>query len=118
MNNIVQMLGYSSLSIALTVSSVVAGEPAKDNNSKNYSPYAGQSYPENVYWGDTHLHSNLSIDAYNYGDKNLSPDDAYRFAKGEPVVAHNGETVRLSKPLEFGVVHSGYHLRPAKLAKY
>ena len=28
-----------------------------------YSPYAGEHFPKNVYWGDTHLHTSNSFDA-------------------------------------------------------
>ncbi|MCZ6674753.1 MAG: DUF3604 domain-containing protein, partial [Verrucomicrobia bacterium] len=69
-----------------------------------YSPAVNESYPENVYWGDTHLHTNLSVDANGMGNKSLTPDDAYRFAKGESVRAHNGQLVRLRRPLDFLVV--------------
>ena len=70
----------------------------------SYSPYVDQDYPTNVYWGDTHLHTNLSVDANGMGNKALTPDDAYRFAKGEAVTAHNGMKVRLHKPLDFLVI--------------
>ena len=50
--------------------------------AESYSPHVGKSYPTNVYWGDTHLHTALSSDAYIFGAR-LTPDDAYRFAKGE-----------------------------------
>ena len=70
----------------------------------SYSRYANQSYPTNVYWGDTHLHTNLSLDAYSDGNKKLGPEEAYRFAKGEAVIANNGMKARLHKPLDFLVV--------------
>jgi len=28
---------------------------------KVYSPYAGRAYPDQVLWGDTHLHTNLTV---------------------------------------------------------
>lgn len=71
---------------------------------ESYSPYVNREYPKNVYWGDTHLHTNLSFDAYNFGTKKLGPDDAYRFAKGETMTASNGMKVRISRPLDFLVV--------------
>ncbi|MDC1512722.1 DUF3604 domain-containing protein [Porticoccaceae bacterium] len=61
-------------------------------------------YPETVYWGDTHLHTNLSLDANGFGNKNLTPDDAYRFAKGETISSSTGRPVRLERPLDFLVV--------------
>jgi hypothetical protein len=57
-----------------------------------------------VFWGDTHLHTSWSPDANAKGNQRLDPDAAYRFAKGEEVVAHNGMAVRLRRPLDFLVV--------------
>ena len=66
--------------------------------------YSRDDDPKAVYWGDTHLHTNLSYDAYSYGNRNLGPDEAYRFAKGEPIEAHNGMVAQLYRPLDFLVV--------------
>lgn len=70
---------------------------------KSESPYVGQSYPTTVYWGGTHLHTSHSVDAYSFGDR-ISPEDAYRFARGEAVSASNGMRARLRRPLDFVVV--------------
>src|SRR5688500_10704690 len=69
----------------------------------SYSPYVGRDYPSTVYWGDTHLHTSRSVDAYTYGDS-LGPTDAYRLARGKEVTASNGMRVRLRKPLDFLVI--------------
>ncbi len=72
---------------------------------ERYSPHAANKFPQQVYWGDTHLHTTLSVDADGYGGNiSLGPDQAYRFAKGEPVIAHNGMSAKLSRPLDFLVV--------------
>src|SRR5580692_12241542 len=55
-----------------------------------YSPYADRNFPERVYWGDTHLHTSFSIDAGAFGCR-LTPHDAYRFAKGQQVMASSGQ---------------------------
>ena len=68
-----------------------------------YSPYAGRNFPTNVYWGDTHLHTNLSLDARAFGNT-LGVEDAYRFARGEEVIATHGEAVKLSRPLDWLVI--------------
>ena len=54
---------------------VVAKELSTGLDIDSYSPYAEQTYPSNVFWGDTHLHTNLSWDAYNFGNKKLGPEE-------------------------------------------
>jgi hypothetical protein len=70
---------------------------------ESYSPHVDRSNPTNVYWGDTHVHTTLSGDAYAFGAR-LTPADAYRFARGESVRADSGQEVRLRRPLDFLVV--------------
>ena len=70
---------------------------------KGFSPYAGRNFPTNVYWGDTHLHTSNSLDARAFGNIR-GPEDAYRLARGEEVVASHGEAVKLSRPLDWLVV--------------
>ena len=84
---------------------IIALLAAFDSSAENsYSPNMNAAYPVQVYWGDTHLHTNLSVDANGVGNKLLTPDDAYRFARGEAVRTHNGMSVKLSRPLDFLVV--------------
>ncbi|GAB5452011.1 MAG: DUF3604 domain-containing protein [Halioglobus sp.] len=68
-----------------------------------YSPYAGRDYPTQVYFGDTHHHTSNSGDAFMNGDR-LTPEQAYRFARGEEVVSSTGVPVRLSRPMDFLVI--------------
>jgi hypothetical protein len=70
---------------------------------KAYSPFAGKTYPTHVYFGDTHHHTANSGDAMMAGNT-LSPEQAYRFARGEEVVSSTGIPVKLSRPLDFLVV--------------
>jgi len=70
---------------------------------KQYSPYINDTYPDNVYYGDTHLHTSYSTDAGFFGNR-LVPDAAYRFAKGEVVTASSGLKTNLLRPLDFLVV--------------
>jgi hypothetical protein len=56
-----------------------------------------------VYFGDTHLHTANSGDAFMAGDR-LGPEQAYRLARGEEVVSSTGVPVRLSRPLDFLVI--------------
>ena len=71
---------------------------------ESYSPYVDHPHYTNLYWGDTHLHTNLSVDANGMGNRKRTPDDAYRFAKGEVIIAHNGMKTRLHRPLDFLVI--------------
>jgi len=68
-----------------------------------YSPYAGRNFPTMVLWGDTHLHTSLSLDARAFG-VTLGPEEAYRLARGEEVTASHGERVKLSRPLDWLVI--------------
>ncbi len=68
-----------------------------------YSPYAGRTFPERPLWGDTHLHTGQSMDAGGFGAR-LYHDDAWRFARGEEIVATTGQRVRLSRPLDWLVI--------------
>ena len=70
---------------------------------KAYSPYAERSFPDRVFWGDTHLHTGLSMDAGLFGAR-LGLDDAYRFARGEEVIASSGQPARLGRPLDWLVI--------------
>ena len=70
---------------------------------KVYSPYARRTFPERPLWGDSHLHTSLSMDAGLFGNR-LPPREAYRFARGEEVVSSTGQPVRLSRPLDWLVV--------------
>ncbi|MGI9367807.1 MAG: DUF3604 domain-containing protein, partial [Ruegeria sp.] len=68
-----------------------------------FSPYAGRRFPTKVLWGDTHLHTSNSLDARAFGVV-LSPDDAYRLAKGDEVTTSHGLRVKLSRPLDWLVI--------------
>ena len=70
---------------------------------KSYSPYAGRGFASRPLWGDSHLHTALSMDAGAFGNR-LGLDAAYRFARGEEVVSSNGTPARLSRPLDWLVI--------------
>ncbi|GAA0526766.1 hypothetical protein FHS83_002098 [Rhizomicrobium palustre] len=58
-------------------------------------------HPEReAYYGDLHLHTSYSFDAYVLLGTKVDPDAAYRFAKGEPVDVL-GQQVRRREPLDF-----------------
>jgi hypothetical protein len=93
----------------LAMAQIDAGQPDDMiDPPTNYSPYVERTavdanLAEGVYWGDTHLHTSYSTDAGMMGGT-LGPEEAFRFARGEEVVASHGFRVRLIRPLDFLVV--------------
>ncbi len=75
----------------------------KGEEREEYSPYLEDDYPNEVFFGDTHLHTAYSTDAGLFGNT-LGPDEAYRFAKGEVVTSSAGIKARLTRPLDFLVI--------------
>jgi Protein of unknown function (DUF3604) len=67
-----------------------------------YSPYAGRNFPTRVLWGDTHLHTAVSVDAGTMC--RIGQEDAFRFARGEEISTTWGLRARLSRPLDFLVI--------------
>jgi hypothetical protein len=70
----------------------------------------GYSADRNAYFGDLHVHTRLSFDAYIFNVR-ASPDDAYRYARGESIAHASGYDVRLvDAPLDFLAVtdHAEY----------
>ena len=97
------LLGFALATIGLT-SDAPAVERCSDHDPNR-----------NVYWGDLHVHTAISMDAYMF-DTRLRPDDAYRFATGgevrvAPVGADGTGTrpLRIDRPLDFAAVTDHAH---------
>ncbi|MDJ0785421.1 MAG: DUF3604 domain-containing protein [Myxococcota bacterium] len=67
-----------------------------------FSPYAGRDFPTRVFFGDTHLHTSVSVDAGTMC--RVGQEDAFRFARGEEITTTHGLRAKLSRPLDFIVV--------------
>ena len=66
---------------------------------------ASEGTETQLYFGDTHLHTTYSFDAFLNKNFTADPDTAYRWAKGEPVIhPYNRTRVRIGTPLDFLVV--------------
>lgn len=58
-----------------------------------------------LYWGDTHLHTGNSTDAFDNGAASVDTETAYRFARGLPVIhPATGQRLRIDRPLDFLVI--------------
>jgi len=62
-----------------------------------------KGFPTQVFWGDTHLHTTDSPDAFGWGNR-LGSEDALRFARGDKVTASGGLEAQLKRPLDFLVI--------------
>ncbi len=63
-----------------------------------------------AYFGETHIHTSYSADAWLFGDRLAGPDDAYKYFKGETIKAPLGYDIKIETPLDFAGVtdHSEY----------
>ena len=71
----------------------------------------GAAEPTRVLFGDTHVHTNYSFDAFVIGNQTADPDTAFRWAKGLPVIhPYHRARVQINTPLDFLVVadHAEY----------
>jgi hypothetical protein len=64
----------------------------------------------NAYFGETHIHTSYSLDAWTMGNRVTTPADSYKYFKGEPIKAPGGYDVKIDTPLDFAGVtdHSEY----------
>ena len=63
-----------------------------------------------VFFGETHLHTSWSFDAYVFGNTLAGPEEAYEYALGKPIKHPGGYMVQIKRPLDFAAVtdHSEY----------
>lgn len=83
---------FGNLFLALLISPAAVGEPR-------------------LLWGDTHVHTAYSFDAFLNGNTSVTPDITYRFARGEPVIhPWHGARIQIDQALDFIVVadHAEY----------
>jgi hypothetical protein len=70
-----------------------------------------QGNPErNAYFGETHIHTSYSLDAWTFGNRVTDPSDAYKYFKGETIKSPLGYDVKIDTPIDFAGVtdHSEY----------
>ena len=94
-----------SLSLFMAALLISGCSQQADNDNKPLETTDTQSeIPANpnkdVYFGDTHIHTVLSFDAFLFGTRR-TPDDAYEFAKGKSIEHVRGFPMQLDQPLDF-----------------
>ena len=99
----ISLLTVTIPALAQDAGTLTPDKAARIQGKKQYSPYANRNFPTRPLFGDTHLHTAMSLDAGVFG-ANLMPRDAYRFARGAQVTSNSGLPVKLSRPLDFLVV--------------
>jgi hypothetical protein len=73
-------------------------------------PASAQGNPlRDAYFGETHIHTSYSLDAWTFGTR-LGPGDAYKYFKGETIKSPGGYDIKIDTPIDFAGVtdHSEY----------
>ena len=77
--------------------------PTLSDPKTTYSPYLQDIFPNQVFFGDTHLHTAYSADAGFFLDR-PTPDDSFKWARGETVTSSTGVPSKIVRSLDFLVV--------------
>jgi len=92
-----------ALNLVLGVGSATTYAATADASAARAANTPELTYPVRAYFGDTHVHSGWSADAGLDGAI-LSPEDAFRFARGEEVKSNTGQMAKLKRPLDWIVI--------------
>ena len=104
---------YTTLILCLLVIIGCQSPTSNESNSSGTSKSNGngitQNAEKNAYFGDLHVHTSWSFDAFIYNVR-TNPDDAYAFGKGKPIDHFVLDKVQIDRPLDFMAVtdHSEY----------
>ena len=99
-----QLIGIATICLLLgACSGGPGGKATEDQRGDGTDTIELAEFPDRPYWGDTHLHTDISVDAFGFGVR-LGPEAALRFARGEKVTATMGMEAQLARPLDFLVI--------------
>lgn len=94
---------WTMLSVATAALAACSGGVDETQSGNGEGTVELAEFPDRPYWGDTHLHTDNSVDAFGFGAR-LGPEDALKFASGEEVTATTGAQAKLARPLDFLVI--------------
>ena len=90
------------VTLLLTASALLATSlHAQESEKKRYIEPSKHS--EEVYFGDAHIHTRISVDSSLWGNT-LGPADTYEYVRGGEVTSFKGWTVKLGRPLDWTVI--------------
>ena len=91
--------GIACLMLMLALTLVIAPALAQEKNPER-----------NAYFGEEHIHTSWSLDAWVFGNRITGPDDAYKYAQGQTIKHPFGYDIKIDTPLDWmGVTdHSEY----------
>jgi len=97
-------VAVESASVVLVAASAPTGAAAPPAAAPQPNP------DKNAYFGETHLHTSWSVDAWVFGNRITGPTEAYNYAKGQTIKHPMGYDIKIDTPLDFmGVTdHSEY----------
>src|SRR5215510_12342234 len=98
--------GVASLMLTLVAALAVVPALAQEKNPER-----------NAYFGETHIHTSWSVDAWVMGNRLTGPGDALKYAQGETIKHPLGYDITIDTPLDFaGVTDHSEYVGVVKLA--
>lgn len=103
------LLFFCLCAISYSCQEKVESSTSSTKTSSSEEKPVSRNLQKNAYFGDLHVHTSWSFDAFIYNVR-TNPDDAYAFAKGEPIDHFVLDKIKIERPLDFMAVtdHSEY----------
>lgn len=106
-----------SLSALVSCKSTPQGQPGSQSGQTRIEPGPQPNPERNAYFGETHVHTSWSLDAWLAGNRITDPGDAYKYFKGQPIKHPLGFDIKIDTPLDWaGVTDHSEYVGVTKLA--